>query len=203
LALDFAAGAILYTPPDREPAGFALIQHTQRSLANAVEAGLSALGHPVTFRRDKLAGDAVLAVDPDQAAGYARALYTIADTIARFRATLPGETSPLIVWPHGFDLSFLWFATERASEDAPHMAFGFSPYSAGLARPYFYTYAYPVPEGMLNLRLPPLTRWQTEGWTGTVTAYDDLTAMPDFAVTIVHIFRAMYLGVAPLLAPSA
>ncbi len=203
LVLQFGAQAILYKPPDREPAGFALAQHTQRSLADAVETGLSALGHPVALNRDKITGDALLTIDAAQAARYARALNAVADTMARFYETLPGEKTPLIVWPHGFDLSFLWFATATASEEAPHLAFGFSPYSAGLGRPYFYTYAYPVPDGLLDLKLPPLTRWQTEGWTGTVTAYDDLTSMPDFAVTIFHIFRAIYLGVSPLLAPSS
>ena len=57
LALDFAAGTLLYTPPDREPAGFALIQHTQRSLANAVDAGLAG--------EEQMIGQSGVRVSPD------------------------------------------------------------------------------------------------------------------------------------------
>ena len=199
LVLDFTTLTILYQPPENDPAGFALAQHSQQSLADAVEQGLAAFGQPVTLKRDKLAGKTVFDLDPRQAADYANVLYRFSEMFKRFRASLPGTKTPAIVWPHGFDLSFLWFATDRASEEAPHMAFGFSPGSAGLDRPYIYTYVYPLPENLTSYELLPHTRWHTQGWTGTVTAYDDLISQQNPETVIEEILHTLHRTLAPAL----
>jgi hypothetical protein len=133
------------------------------------------------------------------AADYAHALHLLAGIFQAFRDGLPGVKSPLVVWPHGFDLSFLWFATAVAREEAPHMAFGFSPGSSGLDRPYIYSYVYPIPAGLTDHALPPLTRWQTEGWTGTVTEYDDLVGMDDAAAVVADTLHRLYTTLSPTL----
>ena len=179
--------------------GFALAQHSQTSLADAVEKSLTDLGHPTTLKRDKITGNAIFTMDADAAADYARVLFLLHETFLSFRESLPGEKSRLVVWPHGSDLSFLWFASEVTSEEAPHMAFGFSPYSAGLERPYLYTYAHPVPDGLTDLALPDQTSWHTAGWTGTITRYDALLAQPDPVNTIENLLRQLFTQVSPLL----
>ncbi len=199
LVLDFTALAILYHPPQKEPARFELAEHNQPSLADAVERGLAAAGHSVKLNREKLTSDAVIKIDPQQAADYAHVLYRLFETFKRFRASLPGVKTPAIVWPHGFDLSFLWFTTEQASEDAPHMAFGFSPGSGDPDRPYIYTYVYPVPDELTDHRLPPFTRWHTQGWTGTVTAYDDLAGRKSPETAVEETLRTLYDTLAPTL----
>ncbi|HVO71231.1 MAG TPA: DUF5996 family protein [Aggregatilineaceae bacterium] len=199
LVLDFLALTILYSPLDHAPASFSLLRHTQRSLADVVERGLSASGHPVVLKRDKITGEATLDFDPSLAADYARVLYLLAGIFQAFREGLPGEKSPLVVWPHGFDLSFLWFATDVAREEGPHMAFGFSPGSSGLDRPYIYSYVYPLPAGLTDHDLPPLTRWHTEGWTGTVTEYDDLVVADDAAAVVADILHRLYAILTPTL----
>lgn len=178
-ALDFGSASILYTRPGHEPVGFALAQHTQQTLADAVDAALAEYGYAVAVNRDKLHGAGLLRVDPAAGAAYAEALTRIHTVFDRFRTSLPGQKSPLIVWPHGFDLSFLWFATAEASEAAPHLAFGFSPGSAGLDAPYIYVYSHPIPPHLTTLKLPDDARWHTDDWAGAVLDYAHLAAQPE------------------------
>jgi hypothetical protein len=199
LVLDFPKLAVVYHSPEGKSVTFALGRHTQKSLADAVENGLMASGHPISLKRDQISDDAMPAADLVLAADYAHVLYVLFETFGEFRAELPGQKSPLIVWPHGFDLSFLWFATGDASEEAPHMAFGFSPGSPGLDRPYIYSYVYPIPEGLTDHELPALTRWHTEGWTGTVIAYDDLAGTDDAAAVVAATLRVLYTSLSPTL----
>jgi hypothetical protein len=199
MTLDIAAQAILFDPPDHDPVGFSLARHTQISLAEAVESGLEALGYPVALNHAKLTGKNVIDINPVPAADYARILVVMDAILAAFRDQLPGNKTPLIVWPHGFDLAFLWFATDETSEEAPHMGFGFSPYSAGLERPYLYSYPYPVPDNLTGLELPPVTRWHTEGWTGTVTDYDQVIRQPEPAALLQDVLTTVFETVSPLL----
>jgi hypothetical protein len=199
LVLDFRTLTILYKPTNQHQVGFALAQHSQISLADAVENTLNAMGHSNALKRDKITGDTVFDVDADTAADYARVLFLLHEILQSFRESLPGEKSRLVVWPHGFDMSFLWFASELTSEQAPHMAFGFSPYSAGLERPYLYTYPYPVPDGLTDLVLPDQTSWHKDGWTGTITPYDALIDEPDPVAAIEALLRHLFTQVSPLL----
>lgn len=199
MLLDFKTLAVLYKPGSQDPVEFTLARYSQVTLADAVEQTLDALDHPVTLKRNKITGTSLWEIKADLAADYARVLFLFFETLRRFRESLPGEKSRLVVWPHGFDLSFLWFAADKTSEQGPHMAFGFSPGSAGLERPYVYTYAYPVPEGLTRLALPPRTRWHTAGWTGTITEYDRLVAEPDPATVIEGVLREIFDRVSPRL----
>jgi hypothetical protein len=199
MTLDFTTQAIVFDPPDRDPVGFSLARHTQITLAEAVASGLEDLGYPVALNYGKLTGENIFEINPVPATDYAKILVAMDDILGAFRASLPGEKSPLVVWPHGFDLAFLWFATGKTSEDAPHMGFGFSPYSAGLERPYLYTYPYPVPDNVTNLDLPPLTRWHAENWTGTLTDYDHIVRQQESRALIEDTLNTIFDTVSPLL----
>jgi hypothetical protein len=115
-------------------------------------------------------------VDTTIAAGYTRTLYTVYTALARFRARLLGTMTPIVVWPHGFDLSFLWFRGNDPDEHRQsHLNFGFSPGSPGLPRPYLYAYASPSPDDLTSRALPVPARWFTQSWKGVVVDYDNLT----------------------------
>ena len=200
LTLDFVIQSILFDPPDRDPVGFSLARHTQITLAKAVAQGLEDLGYPVALNYDKLTGEGSFDINPVPATDYAKILVAMDSILGDFRTSLPGEKSRLIVWSHGFDLAFLWFATEDATEEAPHMGFGFSPHSAGLDRPYLYTYPYPVPDDVTDLNLPPITRWYTESWTGTITDYDQVIRQQDSIALIEDVLQTMFDTLSPLLA---
>lgn len=199
LALHFADLSIHYVPPEGDPVRIALDGHTQPALLAAVEQALKAAGHPVTPKRDKIGGEEPLAGDSSVAATYAVALHSLFRVLEQVRASLPGQTSRVVVWPHGFDAAFLWFATDEATEDAPHMAFGFSPYSAGLERPYLYSYAYPRPDGLTDTALPAPARWHTNGWTGALIPYDSLVGGAAPGTTLPGLLREIHARIAPLL----
>ncbi|MDX1990997.1 MAG: DUF5996 family protein [bacterium] len=126
-----------------------------------------------------------LAIDKAQSADYAEALYRITTAFNNFRAGLKGMLTPLVVWPHGFDLSMLWFPGDNPDEQTqPHCNFGFSPGSAGLPRPYFYGYVWPRPDDLTSAPLPAPVRWHTEGWTGALVEYDAIRneAQPEIVI---------------------
>ena len=96
--------------------------------------------------------------------------------LARFRAKLSGNLTPLVLWPHHFDLGFIAFVSSDTDEhSAPQVAYGFAPCSDGLDRPYLYAYAWSKPTGYLaDISVPPPARAITQGYTGLYLAYDDL-----------------------------
>ena len=98
----------------------------------------------------------------------------------------------MVVWPGHFDLSFLWFATDNATEKGPHLNFGFAPFSDGLPRPYLYSYAWPLPAGFSASSLPPMAYWHTIGWTGVVVPYDELVKVADPEAVIEETFTEIY-----------
>ena len=138
-------------------------------------------------------------VDPQVSGQYMDALYRIFTAVARFRARLTGPMTPIVVWPEHFDLSFLWFATDKATDEFPHMNFGFAPFDAETERPYLYAYAYPMPDAFERLPLPARARWHTSGWRGALVPYDALTAVEHPEAEIEAIGAAIYGVLSPTL----
>jgi uncharacterized protein DUF5996 len=112
---------------------------------------------------------------------------------------LLGGLSPMIVWPHGFDLSFLWFARGFTETQDPHLNVGFSPGSAGFPRPYVYVYAYPIPKGLLDVKLPEPAHWNTAGWTGLVIDYDALAGLPNHEIVLEQTLGTIFASIEPLM----
>ncbi|NLE52062.1 MAG: hypothetical protein GX613_11715 [Chloroflexi bacterium] len=165
---------------------------TQRALTETVVKVLAHTGHNVTLDRARLGGDTPLKPNPTTAAAYGDALTAVFTLYERLRAALPGVKTPLVVWPHGFDLSFLWFPRQIESEESAHLSFGFSPGSAGLDRPYFYAYAHPIPAGLTATPLPEPARWHKAAWTGMVLPYDEVAPREDAQAAIMDILRAVF-----------
>lgn len=200
LVLDFTDLSIAYRQPGETPARLSLKGHSQWSLAGAVLNLLAEEGHDISLNRDKLADQSPLHIDARTAEEYADALYKIFTAAARFRARLFGPQSPVVVWPHGFDLSFLWFAGAGSDEHQDkHMNFGFSPGSPGFERPYLYSYASPSPAVLIDVPLPVLAHVNTQPWTGIVVHYDDLVNTNDSETVIEELYSEIYRAVSPLL----
>ncbi len=200
LLLDFNTLSVAYRQPGEPDARIGLNGHSQWTLAGAVIGLLYEDGHDVNIDRNKLADTTPFDINPQIAADYAYALNTIFTAAARFRARLFGPQSPVVVWPHGFDLSFLWFAGTGADEHTdPHLNFGFSPASSGFERPYLYVYAWPSPEQLAEVPLPPLARLNTDKWTGMVVKYDDLLGATDPVTVIETLYEEIYWAISPLM----
>jgi hypothetical protein len=199
LLLNFAERAIVYTCPEGTVNPIPLEGHTQVSLLDAVLAAMEKTGHPAQPDRSKITGQDKLNVNANSAAEYNRALYSIYTGIARFKARLFGSMSRMVVWPHGFDLSFLWFARGFDEEKDPHMNIGFSPGSAGFERPYIYAFARPLPTGFFDAKLPAGWRWQREGWTGTVIDYDTLASEAQVEQKLEQMLLQIQTAISPLM----
>jgi hypothetical protein len=167
-------------------------------LAGAVLEMLAEEGHDVHLNREKLADQTPFHVDEHLAEEYAEALYSVFTAAARFRARLFGPQTPLVVWPHGFDLSFIWFAGAGSDErQERHMNFGFSPGSAGFERPYLYAYASPSPSNLAEIALPALVNVILQPWKGVFVHYDDLVDVADPQAVIEELYDGIYRALSP------
>jgi hypothetical protein len=134
-----------------------------------------------------------LKIDPVISAGYAGALYRIYSSIARFRARLLGRMTPVVVWPHHFDLSFLYFVGDGSDEHQDrHMNFGFAPFSATIERPYVYAYAWPMPKGIMKQSLPEPAQWFDGDWRGVIMEYDTLVTESDPEYVIENVLAGIF-----------
>jgi len=110
------------------------------------------------------------------------ALRSVNAALATFRAGISEETSPIQIWPHGFDLAMLWLPGEKIPGQDPadeessdkQMNFGFTFGDEGIPEPYFYISAYPLPEAFPRLSLPNGTTWHEQGFSGAVLPYRTL-----------------------------
>ena len=170
--------ALLVELKTGELAGALLNDRREGSLTDQLLDAIAAKTNRPASQFAYLVDEMALEVDAELAKRYAGSLYRIFTGVARFRARLAGMMTPVVVWPEHFDLSFLWFAGEKADENAPHLNFGFAPFSAGMNFPYLYAYAYPMPKGddgkPVLPELPTPAYWNTEGWTGVVLPYAEI-----------------------------
>jgi hypothetical protein len=147
-------------------------------------------------QRTALMNEKKIEMNSQTARDYLKGLQEIFTGIARFKARLRGMQTPLIVWPHGFDLSTLWFTGSEIDESQFHTNFGFSPRSEGIDHPYLYAYAYPYPANFQPPVLPEGARWHTQGWTGAVLPYEVIAAQPEAAGYVEASCATIYAGLA-------
>jgi hypothetical protein len=122
--------------------------------------------------------------NPQAAARYWRVLSWVDAQFKRFKATQRGETSPVQLWPHHFDIALLVLSGRKVPGEDPkdpelsdeQMNFGFVPGDDGIREPYFYATAYPNPANRKRPRLPRGAHWQTRGWDGAVLSYAALAS---------------------------
>lgn len=174
LRLDFLSpgGAAITYSGDNVGFSVPLADHTQKSLLQAVLDALAKIGHPVSPRMDAIEHDTPFNLDGRIIGEYVITLESIYIEMARFRGHLLGMMTPIVLWPHHFDMAFLYFLSGNDEHKDPHINFGFSPESPGFPRPYFYAYRYPMPENLWGTPLPEIAYWHNSGWTGVVIEYD-------------------------------
>jgi len=103
--------------------------------------------------------------DAEQAKAYGEALWWLDKQFRIVKAGLEGGlTSPILVYPHHFDLSLVWFP----NNDEKQLSLGWSTGDETIAEPYLYL------TGLEQRKLPEGVFWQTEGFTGAVLPYDAL-----------------------------
>jgi Family of unknown function (DUF5996) len=103
--------------------------------------------------------------DPEQATAYAEALWWLDKQFRIIKAGLKGGlTSPILIYPHHFDLSLVWFP----HDDDKQLALGWSTGDETIPEPYLYL------TGLEQRQLPEEAYWQKEGFSGAVLLYEAL-----------------------------
>ena len=185
LDFDFETLRLSFTRCSRTVFALNVAGHSQRSLANKLLAAFSDCGYSIAPSMKRITHDETFQLEPALVANSWTAIDEFYSALARFRAKLLGFMTPLVLWPHHFDIAFLWFPTDSIDENSdPQIAFGFAPFSQGHERPYIYAYAWSKPTGYLDLPLAPPAQATTAGYTGLYLAYDDLRSSDGFASTI-------------------
>ena len=139
------------------------------------------------------------AYSDEQANLIGRVFSDVAATMARLRAGIREETSPIQVWPHHFDMSMLWLPGEKIADQDPadeeysdkQMNFGFVPGDDSIAEPYFYVTAYPIPDALPRTSLPAGSNWQTTPFPGAVLTYETLAAMSSPTDYLMELWQAL------------
>jgi len=154
---------------------WSLEQYTAPEILNNIEVWLESHGASVTLQRPKFSAEP-RRFDSQCSSDYAAALWWMNMRFRELSASLKGgQVSPILLYPHHFDLSLVWFPFE----DKRQVAIGFSTGDQTISEPYLYLTAYPEPEGFSGLKLPLGTHWQATGFSGAILPYSVLSKSAD------------------------
>ena len=129
-----------------------------------------------------------------------QSLGQIAMIFEEFKSGLRKESSPVNLWPHHFDMAVVWFSGRLVPDTDPNdeeyadeqMSFGFSTGDEGIAEPYFYISAYPMPEKLKDTPLPEGVTWYTESWQGALLKYDTLVHSKQPKKVLMNYLRTLH-----------
>jgi hypothetical protein len=117
--------------------------------------------------------------DPLQASAIADIFWWVSNACINQKAHYKqGVISPILVFPHHFDLSLVWFP----HDDKRQIALGFSLGGGSddaIATPYVYCTMYPEAEPAPALQITAPAYEQTTGFHGAILGYDDLRTSRD------------------------
>ncbi len=168
------------------------------ALADGLVVELNGLGVQPKLDPSQIDAAGPFAYQPDHAEAYRAALHLTARVLNQHREQLTGDTGPVQLWPHNFDLAFEWFGTLRVPYDEPagtreqpsQINFGFAPGDDSHPEPYFYSNPWPFDEQLVGQELPSGARWFTESWKGTLLPYSDMVGRS--ADRLLAYYRAVY-----------
>lgn len=171
--------------PDRgETTAFDLTaSQTSTALGEKVLDAVRGLGLDGVYKTEKYANDAPRVYDPAVVERYFGTLKLIDAAFKSHKKALGGETSPVQLWPHHFDLSMEWFGTRKVPYEQDgettylpaQLNLGFSPGDGLHPAPYFYSNPWPFEKDvLLGQDLPHGARWFTDGWEGSLLPYEAL-----------------------------
>ncbi|MGZ6005050.1 MAG: DUF5996 family protein [Candidatus Saccharimonadales bacterium] len=138
----------------------------------------------------------IVAYDPAQAERLLEVLYFSAQELSDLgRKLTDGAVSPVLLYPHHFDVSLVWYPHRLAAGDSDQRQFtmGFSIGDQDINQAYFYVTAYPEPAGFTAIKLPPPAYWQNQGFSGAILNYADIAAknpsklLDEFFGTILYV----------------
>jgi hypothetical protein len=102
-----------------------------------------------------------------------------ADVLEEFAARHPGRASPVLCWPHHFDIATLVKLEEGQPANTRSIGVGVSPGDQYYAQPYVYISPWPRFDGEKLPDAPAPGHWHTDGFFGAVATGDAILAMND------------------------
>jgi len=180
---------------------------TSTEFGNRLLSTLGDLGIEAEFDRSKFENDDPRAYDPHAASNFRDILVGTAEILEQHRSSLSGETGPVQLWPHNFDLAFEWFGTLMVSSDEngepkshpSQINFGLAPGDSSHPEAYFYSNPWPFQDSLVGRDLPGGARWFTESWQGTLLSYAEIAGDDLGADKLTAYFKAVYDLASPLL----
>ena len=146
-----------------------LQEYSAAEIFNNIRVWLETKNVAAQLEKPKLTGAG--RYDQAQADTYAEALWWMDERFKAIKATFQsGIASPVLLYPHHFDLSLSWFPYE----DDRQVSVGFSTGDDHISEPYVYVTTYPESAELASLELEPPLRFQAEGFRGIVLRYADL-----------------------------
>ena len=199
LLLDFTHHRLLVVSSHGQRRDFPLTGQSVLAFKNQTMEILAELGIYPEIDHELFSSDTAGTYDQTAVAAYWQALSQIDAVLKEFRHSLRGESSPVQLWPHHFDLGVNWFSGRLIPDQDPddpelsdeQMNFGFSTGDAGIPNPYFYVTAYPTPEGWIDTKLPAGAYWQPEGWTGAVLPYAEVAGSDDGKALLLNFLKLL------------
>ena len=160
LQLHYARGAVVYVRDRQEVFAISMVGHHQTSFFDAVFQAFAAQGLKFEPDGKKITETTPFSFHSEKAALFADVQWRMYQILAMVKGRMFGTQTPIALWPHGFDLSTLWFLDGMDEHKDPQINMGFSPGTPDIGEPYFYFYAWPVPEG-LEKHIPDAFTWNT------------------------------------------
>ena len=108
-----------------------------------------------------------------------------AELLGEVRARHGAAASPVVLWPHHFDMATLVTLGKDKS-----IGIGISPGDHYYAQPYVYISPYPAPGSPQPPALPPGGHWHTKDFFGAVATADELLALADPRAAAVRVIEA-------------
>jgi hypothetical protein len=158
---------------------------------------MAALGIETEVDRNLYADDDATHYATTAAEEYLSTILWVEHCLTQTAQRLDGDTGPIQLWPHHFDLSFEWYGTRIVkpeegveSEGArAQIGFGFSLGDSSVGEPYFYATPWPFDAQVVAQALPEGATWYQGGWQGALLRYktvaaDRGTLLADFIETV-------------------
>lgn len=185
MTLDFMAHKLNINSSRRLQLEIPLTGQSLKAFHDAVMDGLKTLGVAVEMDHSLFVDETPGVYDAAAISAYWQAIRQIHEVFQQFKMGLAGETGPVQLWPHHFDLAMLWFSGRQVPGVDPHnreyadeqMNFGFSTGDESIPDGYFYITAYPLPEGFVGSMLSEGAYWHTAGFTGAMMPYAELVGV--------------------------
>ncbi len=200
LLLDLLQAQLVLTTSRGQSWHMPLTGQSAKEFCDTTLAALAQMGISVDIDRSLFAAETPGVFDAAAVKNYYQALVSVDRVLKQFKAELPGETSPVQLWPHHFDLAMLWLSGRKVPGVDPadeenadeQMNFGFSTGDEGISAPYFYITAYPWPTDITAAALPTGAIWHTASWKGALLMYESLVGADQPEAKLLAYLRAAY-----------